>query len=164
MLKKCSLNFFFILFPSHLDYTAIMKNAIRCSQYCILQTVHQIASTFGKGAKVLRIVKGAGDPGVGSINVPGQFAMDWTIGAMVSVTIGGWGTLTGPILGSMIFVILREILGRTLPTAYLVVTGIIFVLVIVFLPDGLVSIGVMIRKFSASLTKGSLTSGKVEDS
>ena len=81
----------------------------------------------------------------GNINVPGQFAMDWTIGAMVSVTIGGWGTLTGPVLGSMIFVILREILGRTVPTAYLIVTGVVFVLVITFLPDGLTSSGAMIR-------------------
>jgi branched-chain amino acid transport system permease protein len=94
----------------------------------------------------------------GNINVPSQFAMDWTIGAMVSVTIGGWGTLTGPVLGSMVFVVLREILGRTLPTAYLVVTGIIFVLVIVFLPDGLVSIGTVIRNFLASLTRNSGTS------
>jgi branched-chain amino acid transport system permease protein len=94
----------------------------------------------------------------GNINVPSQFAMDWTIGAIVSVTIGGLGTLTGPVLGSMVFVILREILGRTLPTAYLVVTGIVFVLVIVFLPDGLTSIGVMIRNFLTSLIRKSKTS------
>jgi branched-chain amino acid transport system permease protein len=94
----------------------------------------------------------------GNINVPGQFAMDWTIGAIVAVTIGGWGTLTGPVLGSMIFVFLREILGRTVPTAYLVVTGIVFVLVIVFLPDGLTSLGAMIRSFFASLIRKSKTS------
>jgi branched-chain amino acid transport system permease protein len=94
----------------------------------------------------------------GNINVPSQFAMDWTIGAIVAVTIGGWGTLTGPVLGSMIFVILREILGRTVPTAYLVVTGIVFVLVIVFLPDGLTSLGAMIRSFFASLIRKSKTS------
>jgi branched-chain amino acid transport system permease protein len=89
----------------------------------------------------------------GNVNVPGMFAMDWTIGAIVSVTIGGWGTLTGPILGSMIFVLLRELFGRTFPTAYLVVTGIMFVVVIVFLPDGLVSSGAMIRSFLASLIR-----------
>jgi branched-chain amino acid transport system permease protein len=94
----------------------------------------------------------------GNINVPSQFAMEWTIGAIVAVTIGGWGTLTGPVLGSMIFVILREILGRTVPTAYLVVTGIVFVLVIVFLPDGLTSLGAIIRGFFASLIRKSKTS------
>ena len=92
------------------------------------------------------------------VNVPQHFEMTWTIGAIVAVTIGGWGTLTGPILGSIVFVILREILGRTVPTAYLVVTGIVFVLVIVFLPDGLTSLGVMIRSLLASLTTKARTS------
>lgn len=81
----------------------------------------------------------------GTIDVASQFTMTWTIGAIVAVTIGGWGTLTGPILGSIIFVFLREILGRTVPTAYLIVTGVVFVLVITFLPDGLTSSGAIIR-------------------
>ena len=82
----------------------------------------------------------------GNIDVPAQFTMTWTIGAIVAVTIGGWGTLTGPILGSIVFVILRELLGRTFPTAYLVITGIVFVVVILFLPDGLVSLGDKTRR------------------
>ena len=93
----------------------------------------------------------------GTIDVASQFTMTWTIGAIVSVTIGGWGTLSGPVLGSMIFVLIKEILGRTVPTAYLIVTGVIFVLVILFLPDGLVSIGAMIRNFFNSLIKKSRT-------
>jgi branched-chain amino acid transport system permease protein len=94
----------------------------------------------------------------GTIDVASQFTMTWTIGAIVSVTIGGWGTLTGPVLGSMIFVFIKEILGRTVPTAYLIVTGVVFVLVILFLPDGLVSVGAMIRTFLASLAKKLRTS------
>jgi len=94
----------------------------------------------------------------GTIDVASQFTMTWTIGAIVSVTIGGWGTLTGPVLGSMIFVLIKEILGRTVPTAYLIVTGVIFVLVIVFLPDGLVSLGAMTRNFLASVIKKTRTS------
>lgn len=86
----------------------------------------------------------------GTIDVASQFTMTWTIGAIVAVTIGGWGTLAGPVLGSIVFVILREILGRTVPTAYLIVTGIIFVLVMVFLPDGLVSLRAEIRRLRAS--------------
>jgi branched-chain amino acid transport system permease protein len=94
----------------------------------------------------------------GNINVPSQFAMDWTIGAIVAVTIGGLGTLTGPVLGSMIFVLLREILGRTVPTAYLIVTGVVFVLVIVFLPNGLTGSGVSFRRLFASRTSQARTS------
>jgi len=89
----------------------------------------------------------------GNVNVPGMFGMDWTIGAIVATTIGGWGTLTGPILGSTIFVLLRELFGRTFPTVYLVVTGIIFILVIVFLPDGLISLGTALRNLVAPTRK-----------
>jgi branched-chain amino acid transport system permease protein len=98
----------------------------------------------------------------GNIDVPAQFTMTWTIGAIVAVTIGGWGTLTGPILGSMVFVLLREILGRTLPTAYLIVTGVVFVLVMLFLPDGLVSLRERASRLRASRTgrlERSLTGG-----
>jgi branched-chain amino acid transport system permease protein len=89
----------------------------------------------------------------GTIDVASQFTMTWTIGAIVAVTIGGWGTLTGPVVGSIVFVILREILGRTIPTAYLIVTGVVFVVVILFLPDGLVSLRSEIRKLRASRTR-----------
>ena len=89
----------------------------------------------------------------GNINVPSQFTMDWTIGAIVAATIGGWGTLTGPVLGSVVFVILREILGRTVPTAYLIITGVIFILVILFLPEGLTGSGVLVRDITAPLRK-----------
>lgn len=88
----------------------------------------------------------------GNLHVPQQFGMDWTIGAIVAVTIGGWGTLIGPILGSIVFVIPKEVLGHTaVRDWYLVVTGAIFILVIMFLPDGLTSTGAMIRSFFASV-------------
>ena len=90
---------------------------------------------------------------LGNINVPGQFTMDWTIGAIVATTIGGWGTLSGPVLGSVFFVILKEVLGRTVPTAYLIITGVIFILVILFLPNGLTGSGVIIRDAFAPLRK-----------
>jgi branched-chain amino acid transport system permease protein len=93
----------------------------------------------------------------GNVSVPDMFLFDWTIGSIVSVTIGGWGTLTGPVLGSTIFVMLRELFGRTLPTLYLIVTGIVFILVIVFLPDGLVSTGTVIRRVLASRARKAKT-------
>jgi ABC-type branched-subunit amino acid transport system permease subunit len=96
---------------------------------------------------------------VGNLRVPQQFGMDWTIGAIVSVTIGGWGTLIGPILGSIVFVIPRELLQHTVVGDwYLVVTGAIFILVILFLPDGLTSLGAVARRLFASRTRKSTAS------
>ncbi|MFC1863413.1 branched-chain amino acid ABC transporter permease [Thermodesulfobacteriota bacterium] len=79
-----------------------------------------------------------------------QFTALWTFGPIVSSCIGGLGTITGPIWGSIIFVILQEVLSRTVGQAHFIVTGIIFILIILFLPGGLVQSGVMIRRLLAA--------------
>jgi len=95
----------------------------------------------------------------GNLNVPDQFEMNWTIGAIVAVTIGGWGTLLGPILGSIVFVIPEELLQHTvLGDWYLVLTGVMFILVILFIPDGLTSLGAMIRRLFAPRVRKPTTS------
>ena len=76
-----------------------------------------------------------------------QFTPAWTFGPLVSASIGGLGTLTGPIWGSILFVILQEVFSRTLGRAHFIATGIIFILVVLFLPGGLVQVGVMFRRF-----------------
>lgn len=82
-----------------------------------------------------------------------QFSPMWTLGPLVAATIGGWGTLSGPIWGSMVYVILQEVLGRYVRELHFILTGIIFILVIMFLPYGLANSGVMIRGFLASLIR-----------
>ena len=51
--------------------------------------------------------------------------------------MGGMGTLVGPFAGAAAFLLLREGLSRFLTEYYLIPVGIIFVLMIVFLPQGL---------------------------
>jgi branched-chain amino acid transport system permease protein len=53
--------------------------------------------------------------------------------------MGGMGTLVGPIVGAGTFLLLREFLGRILGEQfpYLIPLGVIFILIIVFLPQGL---------------------------
>ena len=51
--------------------------------------------------------------------------------------LGGIGTLVGPILGAGFFLILREELSRFFAEAYLIPLGIIFILFVLFLPQGL---------------------------
>lgn len=80
-----------------------------------------------------------------------QFLPDWTFGPLVAACIGGLGTITGPILGSIIFVILQEVFSQTLGKAHFIVTGIFFILVVLFLPRGLVQVGVPLRRFLAGL-------------
>jgi len=51
--------------------------------------------------------------------------------------IGGIGTLAGPILGAGFFILLREGLSRFLTEYYLIPLGVIFIAVVIFLPQGL---------------------------
>ena len=51
--------------------------------------------------------------------------------------MGGMGTLVGPILGAGFFFMLRELFSRYFTQYYLIPVGIIFVLIVIFLPQGI---------------------------
>jgi branched-chain amino acid transport system permease protein len=51
--------------------------------------------------------------------------------------MGGIGTLVGPIAGAAFFLMLREVLSRFFTEYYLIPVGIIFVLMIIFMPQGI---------------------------
>ncbi len=57
--------------------------------------------------------------------------------ALMMVTIGGIGTLIGPILGAMVFILIQEILS-SYTEHWMIFTGFVFVLMVIFLPGGLV--------------------------
>jgi branched-chain amino acid transport system permease protein len=65
--------------------------------------------------------------------------MFWVLsgqGLMMVIT-GGIGTLVGPILGAMVFILVQEILS-SYTQHWMIFTGAIFVLMVIFLPGGLV--------------------------
>jgi branched-chain amino acid transport system permease protein len=51
--------------------------------------------------------------------------------------MGGIGTLVGPVAGAAFFLVLREGISRYWPEYYLIPVGIIFTLMVMFLPQGL---------------------------
>jgi ABC-type branched-subunit amino acid transport system permease subunit len=51
--------------------------------------------------------------------------------------IGGVGTLAGPIVGAAFFLLLREGLSRFFTEYYLIPMGIIFIMIVRFMPQGL---------------------------
>jgi branched-chain amino acid transport system permease protein len=51
--------------------------------------------------------------------------------------IGGIGTLVGPIVGAGFFLLLHEVLSRFLTEYYLIPVGIIFIAMVIFMPQGL---------------------------
>ncbi len=57
--------------------------------------------------------------------------------AVIYNVIGGIGTLVGPILGAAVFLMLREAFSRFFTEFYLIPLGVIFILIVLFLPQGL---------------------------
>lgn len=66
------------------------------------------------------------------------FSPAWTFDAVLMSFIGGVGTVHGPVLGALFYVILRELLAVKLVEFHLIIFGVLFILVVLFLPGGLV--------------------------
>jgi branched-chain amino acid transport system permease protein len=66
------------------------------------------------------------------------FSPVWTFDAVLIAFIGGVGTIHGPVLGALFFVILKELLAVQLVELHLLIFGALFILVVLFLPGGLV--------------------------
>jgi branched-chain amino acid transport system permease protein len=67
------------------------------------------------------------------------FSPLWTFDALFMTYIGGVGTIVGPIVGAAFFVVLKEAFALMLPVEiHVLVFGAIFILIVLFLPGGLV--------------------------
>lgn len=79
---------------------------------------------------------------------PGHmFAAVWTFDAVIIVFVGGVGTIAGPIIGSIFFVLLQQLLNLYLPAgSHVLVFGIIFIVVVLYLPGGLIGLVARFRK------------------
>jgi branched-chain amino acid transport system permease protein len=70
------------------------------------------------------------------ISPTAAFDINWTSYMTFIVVIGGIGTLEGPIVGTIVFFLLREYLSN-LGSWYLVILGALAVVVMLWLPEGL---------------------------
>jgi branched-chain amino acid transport system permease protein len=73
---------------------------------------------------------------VGFIEPKDAFSLITTIEIPVMVMLGGLGTLIGPLLGGVFYVILKEFVWANFISWHSGILGIIIVMVIYFLPDG----------------------------
>lgn len=91
-------------------------------------------------------------PQVGIIN-PSDLTPDKSLEAIVWVAVGGRGTLVGPILGAISVNLLKSYATRAIPDLWLLLLGGIFLLVVLFLPGGLVSLPARLAPLWARLRK-----------
>jgi branched-chain amino acid transport system permease protein len=73
-----------------------------------------------------------------SLISPTILGFDYTMTPLVMVAIGGQGTISGPIIGALIFTALPEYF-RIVSQYRLVLLGFVLVVTIVFLPRGITS-------------------------
>jgi branched-chain amino acid transport system permease protein len=66
-----------------------------------------------------------------------MFGFDRSISFVLMAVIGGIGTVFGPVLGAVVFVLLRQYLLASYPQLYLGLYGLLLVLVILFEPLGI---------------------------
>jgi branched-chain amino acid transport system permease protein len=66
------------------------------------------------------------------------FTPPWSLDPVTMAYIGGVGTIVGPIVGAVFFVVIKEYLVLNVGEYHLIIFGVLFILVVLFLPGGLV--------------------------
>lgn len=85
------------------------------------------------------------------------FELWWSFDPLLIAFIGGAGTILGPIIGSVCYVILKEIFAISMGQVNVLIFGAVFILIVLFFPKGLVGLLGRNRKpreVSATLTDG----------
>lgn len=64
------------------------------------------------------------------------FGIEWTVALMFIAIIGGIGTIEGPVIGAVIYVLLQQLLSDY-PSVSMLVLGVIAIFIILILPKGI---------------------------
>jgi len=75
---------------------------------------------------------------VGFIEPQAVFGIDVSIQMVLTCIIGGIGTVAGPIFGALVVVVLTEAFRASLGPVHLLVYGVLVIVVILVMPDGIV--------------------------
>jgi branched-chain amino acid transport system permease protein len=79
------------------------------------------------------------------------FDLGWAFDPVLISFIGGAGTVTGPVLGAIVFVILKEFFAINLGQMNVLIFGIVFIFVVLFFPKGIIGIPKLLRRKKSSV-------------
>jgi urea transport system permease protein len=134
----------------------LVQRAIRDGENRVLfsgyATAHFKLFIFVLSAAIASVGGALYVPQVGGVN-PSVMTPDKSLEAVVWVAVGGRGTLLGPILGAIAINALKSWATREYPDYWLIILGVLFILVVLFLPGGLVSIPERIKAAWAKFRK-----------
>jgi urea ABC transporter permease protein UrtC len=76
---------------------------------------------------------------------PSEMTPEKSLEAVVWCAVGGRGTLFGPILGAISVNALKSWATRAFPDLWLIILGVLFILIVLFMPKGLVGLPAQIK-------------------
>jgi urea transport system permease protein len=117
------------------------ENRVRFSGY---STTHYKLLIFVLSAMIAGAAGAFYVPQVGIIN-PSEMTAAKSLDVVVWVALGGRGTKFGPIIGAIVVNMLKSYTTRAYPDSWLIILGMIFILVVLFMPNGLVGLPRQIR-------------------
>ena len=117
------------------------ENRVRFSGYA---TAHFKLFVFVLCAIIAAMAGAVYVPQVGIIN-PSEMALEKSLEVVVWVAVGGRGTLLGPIVGAITVNAMKSWATRAYPDLWFIFLGLLFILVVVFLPGGIVSLPARLR-------------------
>ena len=133
----------------------LVQQAIRDGENRVLfsgyATAHYKLFIFILAALIAAVGGALYTPQVGIIN-PGEMQADKSLEAVVWVAVGGRGTLLGPIVGAISINALKSWATRAYPDLWLIILGGLFILVVLFLPGGIVSLPARLKPLWKKLT------------
>ena len=83
-----------------------------------------------------------------------MFGFDRSIAFVLMSVIGGVGTVLGPVLGAIVFVLLRQFLLASYPQLYLGLYGVLLIFIILFEPLGLTGLALRLARFVRRRRRG----------
>jgi len=89
------------------------------------------------------------------------FELGWSFDPVLIAFIGGPGTVIGPLIGSVCFVLLKELFAINLGQMNVLIFGIVFILTILFLPEGLIGLMKRLQKAKRFGLSGRLRDGSI---
>jgi urea transport system permease protein len=121
----------------------LVQRAIRDGENRVLFSGYAAAHfklfVFVASAVIASIAGALYVPQVGGIN-PSVMTPDKSLEAVVWVAVGGRATLVGPIIGAVSINALKSWATRAFPDLWLIILGVLFIVVVLLLPGGIVSI------------------------
>jgi urea transport system permease protein len=107
--------------------------------FCGYNTLHYKLAIWTLSAALCGIAGALYVPQVGIIN-PGEMSPANSIEIAIWVAVGGRGTLVGPIIGAGLVNGAKSVFTQAMPEYWLYALGLIFILVTLFLPHGVVGL------------------------